>query len=130
MDRTWVDQVRQLLGKARAQHSKAFDDLQGLRASIDSALHAVEAGRGVAAPSNAAHVAPYPIRRAAAMAQARLKIKHYGMHDEAQAFILAAGVSSLNGLNADQALALDAWLAGLIDQQQHACDWSDAPPAR
>lgn len=130
MDQMWVQQVRRLLAKAKVQHSRAFDDLDGLRASIDGALKAADAARAEAMASTTINLAPYPMRRKAAMARVALKNKHYGLLEETEAFFLAAGVSTLHGLDADQLEALDHWLAGFIEHMDTACDWVGTPPAR
>ncbi|WP_411832281.1 hypothetical protein [Pseudoxanthomonas mexicana] len=64
------------------------------------------------------------------MAQIGLKAKHYGLSDEVQAFIYAAGFRVIQELDNDQLDALNTWLAQWVDSMQTACDSPYAPPAR
>ncbi len=129
MDRLWVDRVRGLLERAKTPQGNAFVDLEALKGSIDAALQGAVAARGIA-PASSAMPVPYPIRRKQLISQIGLKSRHFGLSDEIQAFVYAAGCETLHGLANEQLAALDSWLAGVVDSMQTGCDSAFAPPAR
>jgi|GEM_PF-5518302 len=99
----WVDQVRALLARAKRHNRAAFADLEALKHSIDGALQGAQGGP------------PSAHRRRHLLAQVRLRMKHYAVTEEVQAFVLAAGHDVLESLDADQLAALNAWLARLVE---------------
>jgi hypothetical protein len=99
----WVEQVRALLARAKRHNRAAFADLEALKHSIDGALQ------------DAQRKAPSSHRRRHLLAQVRLRIKHYALADEVQAFVLAAGHDVLESLDVEQLVALHTWLLRLVD---------------
>lgn len=129
-DRMWVDQVRELLARAKRQHSALFDDLDALKLSIDGALAAASTARRAAKSAPPAAPAPYPIRRRQLLAGIALTNKHYGLVEETQAFVYAAGATVLQELDLEQLEALLGWLQRQVDRMEVACDSPYAAPAR
>lgn len=121
--RQWVDQVKELLAGAEKQRGAAFSSLDALKGSIDGALRAVEQGSheraGIDTPS-----IPPPIRRRHLLAQIKLKGRRYGLCDEIQVFVYAAGRKVAQELGTDQLEALNTWL----DRWAEAGDMSCATP--
>lgn len=74
--------------------------------------------------------APYPIRRRMLLSQIGLKMKHYDLRDEVDAFVYESGHETLHGLDIEELDALNTWMARCVDDQQAACDSRYAPPAR
>ena len=56
--------------------------------------------------------------------------RYYGLSDEIQAFVYAAGYQVLQELDNDQLAALHAWLVQWVENMQTGCDSAWAPPAR
>lgn len=106
----WVDQVKKLLVKAKRQHQATSDDLDALRSSIEGALQLTHDANRVITNASPA------LRRKHLLAQVRLRIKHYALADEVQAFVLAAGHEVLESLNTHQLVALHAWLLRMVEQ--------------
>lgn len=129
MQTQWIDQVRQLLAKASDHRRDAFHNLDALKSSIDAALDAARAAPKVAVAAGSGGV-PYPIRRRHLLAQIGLKSRYYGLADEVQAFVYAAGAAVLQELHNDQLEALHGWLLRWIDCMDTACDSELSPPAR
>lgn len=127
-DQTWVDQVRRLLAAAKTKERAAFEDLDALKSSIDGALRLVVDQRKVA--NGEPHAMPYPIRRRMLLAQIDRRARWYGLSDEVQAFVWAAGYRVIQELDNDQLDALAGWLSQWIDGMQAGCDSPFAPPAR
>ena len=128
-NRVWVDQVRELLARAKSPRSATFENLGALKTSIDGALAAAEAARQDGYLERPCST-PFPIRRRNLMSQIGLKAKHYGLSDEVQAFVYAAGYRVIQEMDNDQLDALNTWLAQWVDSMQTACDSPYAPPAR
>lgn len=101
----WVDQVRALLARAKRHNRAVFADLEALKSSIDGALRLVDQ----------VHETPRAHLRRHLLAQVRLRIKHYALADEVQAFVLATGHQVLESLDVDQLSALHAWLHRLVE---------------
>ena len=71
-----------------------------------------------------------PLRRRAMIKQVQLAARHYDLHGEVEAFLAAAGVASLAGLEFQHLEVLTAWIESHMDRMATACDSPDAPPAR
>lgn len=125
MQKTWTQQVRGLLERAKTPSQPTFADLSALRTSIDQALNAPRLH-----PDEHQRRQAIPVHRKALLTAIALKNKHYGLNEETQAFIYATGAEILQQLTLQQLESLDYWLAGMIDAIQHGCDWADTPPAR
>lgn len=125
MPTQWIDQVRQLLARASDQRREAFANLDALKSSIDAALDAAKHARRQGAPAM-----PYPVRRKHLLAQIGLKSRYYGLSEEIQAFVYAAGALVIQELDNDQLAALLDWLTQQADRADTACDSVLAPPAR
>lgn len=125
MQTQWIDQVRQLLAKASDQRREAFASLDELKSSIDAALEAAKHARR---PELAA--VPYPVRRKHLLAQIGLKSRYYGLSEEIQAFVYAAGCVVIQELDNEQLTALLDWLTQQAERAEAACDSALAPPAR
>ncbi|HEY1129604.1 MAG TPA: hypothetical protein VGF12_09390 [Roseateles sp.] len=117
------------MARAKTPRSASFENLGALKTSIDGALAAADAARQEAC-ADRAHPTPFPIRRRSLTAQIGLKAKHYGLSDEVQAFVYAAGYRVIQELDNDQLDALNTWLAQWVDGMQAACDSPYTPPAR
>lgn len=125
MQTQWIDQVRQLLARANDQQREVFLDLDALKSSIDAALQAAKQAR-----RDGPHRMPYPIRRKHLLTQISLKSRYYGLSEEIQAFVYAAGFHVLQELDNDQLSALLDWLIMQAERADMACDSDMAPPAR
>ena len=121
MQTQWINQIRALLARASDQHSEALAGLDALKSSIDAALLAA---------TQPAPGAPNPVARKHLIAQIRLKSRYYGLSEEVQAFVYAAGHQVLQELDTDQLGAVLAWVNRQIDRAEAACDPEPAPPAR
>jgi len=128
-ERMWVDQVRQLLVRAKTEQSVAFSNLQALKGSIDGALSAAQALKGER-QRGAPLPPPYPIQRRNLLAQIAQKGRYYGLSDEIQAFVYAANAQVIQELDNDQLGALHAWLTQWVENMHSGCDSAFAPPAR
>ncbi len=121
MQKEWATQVRELLARAAKPVPTGWECLDAMKVSIDQALQDV--------PKEAS-ARPYPIERKHLMAQIGLKMKHYGLQDEAQAFIYATGAAVLQELDNEQLAALNCWLAKWVEGMHYAVDSPFAPPGR
>lgn len=70
-----------------------------------------------------------PLRRRSMIKQVQLAARHYDLGDDVDAFMAAAGVSSLAGLEMHHLELLAGWLEGTMDRIATGCDSPDAPPA-
>ncbi|MCX7563448.1 hypothetical protein OS176_07835 [Xanthomonadaceae bacterium XH05] len=120
-----MNQVRQLLARASDQQREAFINLDALKTSIDAALQAAKQAR-----RDGPHRMPYPIRRKHLLTQVSLKSRYYGLCEEIQAFVYAAGFHVLQELDNDQLAALLDWLTLQAERADAGCDSDLAPPAR
>lgn len=125
----WVDQVRRLLDRAKTQQNSPFTDLNALKNSIDGALALVPAARGERQLGTSS-APPYPIQRRNLLAQIARYGRFYGLSDEIQAFVYAAGAQVIQELDNDQLAALHGWLVQWVDNMQAGCDSAWSPPAR
>jgi len=121
--RQWVDQVKELLAGAEKQRGAAFSSLDALKGSIDGALRAVEQGSQGKARADTTSIPP-PTRRRHLLAQINLKGRRYGLCDEIQAFVYAAGHEVAQELGTDKLEALNTWL----DRWAEAGDMSCTTP--
>ncbi len=71
-----------------------------------------------------------PLRRRAMTKQIGLAAARYGLQLDVDAYLAAAGVASLAGLDTTQLERLAEWAAQEMDRQATACDSPYAPPAR
>lgn len=71
-----------------------------------------------------------PLRRRAMAKQIALATERYGLQADVEAFLAAAGVVSIAGLDSARLEVLARWVEGVMDRMATACDWPEAPPAR
>lgn len=71
-----------------------------------------------------------PLRRRSMIKQVQLAARHYDLQGEVEAFVAAAGVASLAGLEIQHLEVLTAWIESHMDRLATACDSPDTPPAR
>jgi len=71
-----------------------------------------------------------PLRRRAMVKQIALATERYGLQLDVEAYLAAAGVATVAGLDTPHLEVLARWVEQTMDRMTHACDWPDAPPAR
>jgi len=71
-----------------------------------------------------------PLRRRAMVKQVALATERYGLQMDVDAYLAAAGVASLAGLDGPRLELLARWVEGVMDRMAYACDWPESPPAR
>lgn len=116
-----MDRIRELLGRAKQQQGEAFSCLDTLKASIDQALQAAEQTCKDTIVIEG-HPVPYPIRRRHLLTQIGLKSKRYGLTNEVQAFVYAAGYELPQELSSEQLEKLHGWLVQWSEAGEMACD--------
>lgn len=70
------------------------------------------------------------LRRRAMVKQVALATERYGLQLDVDAYLAAAGVASIAGLDSSRLEVLARWVEGVMDRMATACDWPEAPPAR
>lgn len=103
----WVEQVRTLLGKAKA------NQLNALKECIGAAC--VEIQHAKAAQFLKPYSKAHSLYRKQLIATLSVHSKHYALQDEIHMFTLALGHESLAGLDTTELEGLWAWLERIID---------------
>lgn len=81
-------------------------------------------------PTPSAYSITESLRRRAMVMQIRMAARNYGLQDDIDTYIAAAGVDALADLSTKQLDWLCSWLSDAMDRMTYACDHPDAPPAR